>query len=129
MNISCSLFLLGMGEMSGGPAPIDKIPVPEKNYSAGVLDRQGVQTNLQSFSFEGKGYLAAKHGNASVAIPFEKINEIQFQGPEGDQIGAKVILRDQKTIWIKIERRAKFYGKTDFGTYQIEAQHLKLIRF
>ena len=127
--LACFLFLLGMGELGGGPGPIDKIPAPEKNYSAAVLDREGVRTTLQSFSFEGKVFLAAKHGSASVAIPFDKIAEIQFQGPEGNETGVKVILRDQKSIQLKVEKRAKFFGKTDFGTYQVEAKDLKSVRF
>jgi hypothetical protein len=125
----CFFFLLGMGELGGGPTPIDKIPTPEKNLSAMVLDREGVQTTLQSFSFEGKIFLAGKHGSASIAVPFDKISEIQFEGQEGSEMGARLILRDQKTVLIKVEKRSKFFGKTDFGTYQVEAKDLKFIRF
>ncbi len=127
--LTCFFFLLGMGELGGGTAPIDKIPTPEKNFSAAVLDREGVQTTLQSFSFEGKIFLAGKHGSASIAVPFDKISEIQFQGQEGGEMGARVVLRDQKTVPIKVEKRSRFFGKTDFGTYQIEAKDLKSVRF
>ena len=122
------IFLLGMGELGGGPSPIDKIPAPEKNFSAAVLDREGVQTALQSFSFEGKTFLAGKHGSASIAVPFEKIAEIQFQGQEGNEMNVRIVLRDQKTVPIKMDKRSRFFGKTDFGTYQIEAKDLKTIR-
>ena len=88
-----------------------------------------MQTTLQSFSFEGKIFLAGKHGSASIAVPFDKISEIQFQGQEGSEIVARVILRDQKTVPIKVEKRSKFFGKTDFGTYQVDAKDLKSIRF
>jgi hypothetical protein len=127
--LACFFFLLGMGDLGGGPAPIDKIPTPEKNFSATVLDREGMQTTLQSFSFEGKIFLAGKHGSASIAVPFDKISEIQFQGQEGSEMAARVILRDQKTVPVKVEKRSKFFGKTDFGTYQVEAKDLKSIRF
>jgi len=123
------LFLLGMGELGGGSATIDKIPAPEKNFSAAVLDREGVQTRLQGFSFEGKIFLAGKHGSAAVTVPFEKIAEIQFQGQDGSELGARVILRDQKIFQMKVEKRSKFFGRTDFGTYQVEAKDLKSIRF
>jgi hypothetical protein len=118
-----------MGELGGGPAPVDKIPTPEKNYSAVLLDRQGVQTTIQSFSFEGKIFLAGKLGSASIAVPFEKIAEIQFQGQEGSETTASVVLRDQKTVQLKMDKRSKFFGKTDFGTYQVEAKDLKTVRF
>jgi hypothetical protein len=127
--LACFFFLLGMGDLGGGPAPIDKIPTPEKNFSAAVLDREGVQTTLQSFSFEGKIFVSGKHGSASIAVPFDKISEIQFQGQEGSEMGARIILRDQKTVPIKVEKRSKFFGKTDFGTYQVEVKDLKSIRF
>jgi hypothetical protein len=123
-----AFFLLGMGELGGGPAPIDKIPTPEKNFAAAVVDREGVQTTLQFFSLEGKIFLAGKHGSASIAVPFEKIAEIQFSGPEGSEIQVRVLLRDQKSVPVKIDKRSKFFGKTDFGTYQIEAKDLKTIR-
>ena len=123
------LFLVGMGELGGGSTPLNKIPVPEKNFSAAVIDREGVQSTLQSFSLEGKIFLAGKHGSASIAVPFEKIAEIQFQGQEGNEMAARVILRDQKTVQMKIEKRSKFFGKTEFGTYQVEAKDLKSIRF
>jgi hypothetical protein len=127
--LTCFFFLVGMGEFGGGPAPIDKIPAPEKNFSAAVLDREGVQTKLQAFSFEGKTFLAGKHGSASVTVPFEKIAEIQFPGPDGKETDVHVILRDQKSVLMKIEKRSKFFGKTDFGTYQVETKDLKSIRF
>ena len=127
--LTCFFFLLGMGELGGGRAPIDKIPVPEKNFSAVVIDREGVQSTLQSFSLEGKIFLAGKLGSASIAVPFDKIAEIQFQGQEGNEMTARVILRDQKTLQIKMEKRSKFFGKTEFGTYQVEAKDLKSIRF
>ncbi|MBI5969253.1 MAG: hypothetical protein HY882_15515, partial [Deltaproteobacteria bacterium] len=53
---SSLLFLMGMGEL-GGTAPLDKIPAPEKNFTASVVDRQGIQTTLAQFSQEGKVYL------------------------------------------------------------------------
>ena len=78
--LACFFFLLGMGELGGGSAPVDKIPTPEKLFSAAVVDREGVQTTLQSFSFEGKIFLSGKHGSASITIPFEKIAEIRGEG-------------------------------------------------
>jgi hypothetical protein len=122
------IFLLGMGELGGGPTPIDRIPAPEKLFSAALLDREGVQTTLQSFSLEGKVFLAGKHGSASIAVPFENIAEIQFQGQEGSEMNVRVVLRDQKTVQIRMDKRSRFFGKTDFGTYQIEAKDLKTIR-
>lgn len=126
--LACFFFLLGMGELGGGSTPVDKIPTPEKPFSAAVVDREGVQSTLQSFSFEGKIFLAGKHGSASITVPFDKISEIQFQGQEGGEMIARVTLRDQKNVSLKVEKRSKFFGRTEFGTFQVETKDLKSVR-
>jgi len=125
---SSFLFLMGMGDL-GGTAPVDKIPVPEKNFAVRVIDSQGIQTSLSQFSFEGKVFLAGKRGSATVTIPFEKISHLDLQGQEGNEALATVILRDQKKIEVKVDKRSKFYGKAEFGTFQIDMKDLKSVSF
>lgn len=125
---STVLFIMGMGEL-GSAAPADKIPVPEKNFNTLVIDREGIQTALSQFSFDGKVSLSGKRGSATVAIPFEKISQVELQGQEGSEVLAKVTLLDQKSIEVKVDKRSKFYGKAEFGTFQIEIKDLKSIRF
>ena len=122
------LFLMGMGEM-GGAVPADKTPTPEKNFAVRVTDREGIQTSLNQFSQEGKVSLAGKRGSATVSIPFEKISQFQIQSVEGSDVQAKVSLRTQESLDIKIEKKAKFYGKADFGSFQIEVKELKAVNF
>ena len=125
----CSiLFLLGMGDL-GGKAPKDKIPEPEKNFAVQVVDLQEIQTALRNFSQEGRVFLEGKRGKASITIPFEKISQIHLQNLKGDKISAKVSLRNGDNIEMQINRKAIFYGKAKFGTFQIEAKDLKSIRF
>ncbi len=125
---SSFLFLMGMGEL-GGSAPANKIPSPEKNFAVKATDREGIQTSLSQFSQEGKIFLAGKRGSATVAIPFEKISQIQFQAAEGNEIPAKLTLRNQESLDLKVDKRSKFYGKADFGTFQIDAKDLKAVNF
>jgi len=122
------LFLMGMGEL-GGTAAVNKIPAPEKNFTVRVTDREGIQTSLSRFSQEGKVFLAAKHGSATITIPFEKISQIQFQGTEGNEVQVKVWLKGRESLNVRVDKRAKFYGQADFGTYQIEVKDLRSIRF
>jgi hypothetical protein len=122
------LFIMGMGEM-GGAVPADKTPTPEKNFAVRVTDREGIQTSLNQFSQEGKVSLAGKRGSATVSIPFEKISQVQIQGVEGNDVQVKVSLRTQESLDIKIEKKAKFYGKADFGSFQIELKDLKAVNF
>ena len=122
------LLLMGMGGM-GGPAEVGKIPAPEKNFNARAVDRQGVQTSLSQFSQEGKVFLVGKRGDGTVTIPFEKISQIQFETLEGNAVQVKVSLRGEETINLKVDKQAKFYGKADFGTFEIAGKDLKSISF
>jgi hypothetical protein len=125
---SSLLFLMGMGGV-GGSAPADKIPSPEKNFGVKVTDREGFQTSLSQFSQEGKVFITGKRGGAIVTVPFEKISQIQLHSAEGNEIQAKLTLRTQDNLDIKVDKRAKFYGKADFGTFQIEGKDLKTVIF
>ncbi len=125
---SSLLFLTGMGEL-GGSAPADKVPSPEKNFGVKVTDREGIQTSLSQFSQEGKVFITGKRGGATVTVPFEKISQIQLKSEEGNEIQAKLTLRTQGSLDLKLDKRAKFYGKADFGTFQIEGKDLKTILF
>jgi hypothetical protein len=125
---SSLLFLMGMGGL-GGPGPVEKIPVPAKNFNARVIDHQGVQTSLSQVSFEGNVFLVGKRGDAIVTIPFEKISQVEIKGPGGNEVLAVAILRNQEKVEVKVDKNLKFYGKADFGTFQIETKDLKSISF
>jgi hypothetical protein len=125
---SSLLFLMGMGEL-GGSVPANKIPSPEKNFGVRVTDREGTQTSLSQFSQEGKIFITGKRGEAIVTVPFDKISQIQLHDGEGNEIQAKLTLRNQESLDIKVDRKAKFYGRADFGTFQIEAKDLKTVMF
>ena len=122
------LLLMGMGGM-GGPAEVGKVPTPEKSFNVRVVDRQGTQTTLSQFSQEGKAFLVGKRGAATVAIPFEKISQIQFETLEGNAVQVKVSLRGQETIDVTVDKQAKFYGKADFGTFEIAVKDIKSTSF
>lgn len=121
-------LLMGMGGMRG-PAEVGTVPTPEKNFNVRVADRQGTQTLLSQFSQEGKAFLVGKRGAATVAIPFEKISQLQFETLEGNAVQVKASLRGQETIDVKVDKQAKFYGKADFGTFEIAVKDLKSISF
>lgn len=122
------LFLMGMGGL-GGNSPIDKIPEPKKNFSVVVIDRQGVKTSLSQFSHDNMIVIAGKRGSADVAVPFEIISQVQFQGQEGNKILLEISLREPKRVEIRVDKLSKFYGKAEFGTFQIEAKDLQSINF
>ena len=49
MILGTFLCLMGMGGL-GGTAPSNQLPMPEKNFKAKVVDRDGIQTALTQFS-------------------------------------------------------------------------------
>jgi hypothetical protein len=120
------IFLMGMGGLGG--TPVEKIPTPDKNFHARIVDRDGVQTSLSQFSHDGKTFLSGKRGEGLVAVPFEKISQVQFR-TEGKSAVAKVSLRDEHSVEIMVEKQTKFYGQAEFGTFQIEAKDLKSLSF
>ena len=122
------LATMGMGEM-GGAVPADKTPTPEKNFAVRVADREDVQTSLSQFSQDGKVFLAGKRGSATVSIPFEKISRVEMGGAEGNDLRVKVSLRNGESLDLRIEKKARFFGKADFGSFQIEGKDLKTIQF
>jgi len=122
------IFIMGMGDL-GGTAAVNQIPSPEKNFSAQVVDREGIETSLSQFSQDGKIFVTGKRGSATVAVPFDKISWIQFQDPEKRDIPARLLLKDQSTVEMRLEKRSKFYGQAQFGTFQIEIKDVNSIRF
>ena len=122
------VFLMGMGGF-GGSVPVDKIPEPSKKFTAVVVDQQGLKTPLGQFSHEGKVFISGKRGSAEVAAPFENISRVLFKGQEGNDIVAEVHMREPKSVEIRVDKRSKFYGKAEFGTFQIEAKDLQSINF
>jgi hypothetical protein len=122
------IFLMGMGDL-GGSAPAGKVPAPEKNFKVRIVDREGVQTSLSLFSQEGKVFLAGKRGDAVVTIPFENVTQVQFEPLEGSDVRARVSIKGAEGVEIRLEKRAKLYGKADFGTFQIEAKDVKSVTF
>lgn len=126
--LSSLFILMGMGNVAGVPS-VEKIPTPDKNFHASVTDRQGVQTSLTQFSYDGRVFIEGKRGEGLAAIPFERISQVQFGKPQGNEIPAEVSLKDGKRFQVRLEKGSKFYGKADFGTFQIDAKDLKSLSF
>ena len=48
---------------------------------------------------------------------------------QGNEVLFVVGLRNQEKVEVKVDKSSKFYGKADFGTFQIESKDLKSISF
>jgi len=123
--LGCFL-IAGMGGLGGTPA--NRVPTPEKDFSATFTDKQDVETVCTQISREGEVFLLGKKGEGIVTVSFEKIRAVKFKDG-GDTVTAMIELTDGKTIEIEVDKRQRFFGKVDFGTFKIEVNSLKTVTF
>ena len=127
--IQCTLLLiavpvlLGMGTLQG-PASPEKIPIPEKKYNAIFLDQMDVITECGEASIDGTTFLEGKRGEGTYTVPFDKIDQISFR-MDAERLTGIVKLRDGEVSEFVLNKTQKAYGKTKYGTFQIQLSDLK----
>jgi len=119
-------LLTGMGGMEERPS--DRVPTPENNFSATFIDKQDVVTKIMQVSRQGEVFLLGKKGKGTVTVSFKKINTVEFKN-EKNMMTAVIELTNGKNIELKVDKNHTFYGKVDFGTFQIKTADLKKIIF
>lgn len=126
-----ALLLMGLG--NGGDATRSNIPVPERNYTVTIADRQGRSLEAERFTWEGKVFFKANFGAAAVTLPFEKLSELtlQHQADAGspELIAASALLKTGETVQVTLERTSKCFGTTRFGDYEIFIKDVGSIKF
>lgn len=124
--LSVMPVVMGMGTISGGP--MHKIPTPATNFSATIIDSQGIITKVTQISFDGKVYLTGSRGNATVTVPFEKISSVQVGKLEEDKkVSAFITLKEGGTLNLRVDGKMPCYGSADFGNLRIEFKDLKKV--
>ena len=119
-------LLMGMG-MNGNNVK-HKIPTPDKNFSATIVDSQGVTTKVTQITFDGKTYLTGQRGNTTVTIPFDKISSVQTgKLAEDKKVSAFITLKAGGTLNITVEGNLPCYGSADFGNVQVEFKDIKKV--
>lgn len=119
-------FIMGMGAGSGNIT--SNIPIPDKNFSATIVDSEDVTTKVSRITFDGKTYLAGIRGNTVVTIPFEKIDSIKVEKSEGNKkVKAIVTLKGDGTLNMTVEGKTPCYGSADFGNVRIEFKDIKIL--
>ena len=102
----------------------EKIPVPEKKYSATFIDQTDLMMDCRNISIDGDTFVEGKRGNGTITIPFEIINEVSFM-LEGEKLTGVIKLRDGSIVQLLLLKNQKAYGQTKYGTYQIKLSDLK----
>jgi hypothetical protein len=119
------LSLLGMGRLDSDSKP-EEIPTPDRDVTAVIADVEGLTLTLSQFSINGQTVLSGKMGAGKAAVLFSQIKTVTLAA-EAKALRARVELADQQTMNLILDRGLTAYGRTRFGAYQIQLDHLKKI--
>lgn len=125
------LIIMGWVIFAGmGRAPESEIPKPSIDFTATVVDDQGISTKCSFVTWEGQLFFIGARGKGSVSIPFEKVKKVVFIGEtrEGKK-DAQVTMRSGEVVAVTFDDESRFYGTTSFGTYKILTKNIKEIIF
>lgn len=115
-------FIMAMSSL-GGDSP-DKIPVPTKKFQGSFVDQMDVIAEAKDISIDGGTFLEGKKGEGTFTVAFENIQYINFLLRD-EKLIAVVKLREGNNVEFGVNKKAKAYGKTKFGTFQIKLLDLK----
>jgi hypothetical protein len=119
---------LGLG--GGGGVKPGKVPIPARNFTAEVTDRQGVVTRTSRVSCEGEVFFAGKRGETTLTVGFDRIRRIRFTTSGEKAVEAIVEMAGGgEPLRLRVDRDLVCAGMTDFGTVQVEAGDLQAIVF
>lgn len=122
--IIIALFLTGMGTL--GEKETSKIPEPEYNFSAIIIDQFDVSSVVNFFSIDGLTFISGKRGNATISVPFDNIKSTKFYKKDS-KLSAIVIMRDGAEIELKIDKEHVLYGRLPYGILSIDIIDVKKI--
>jgi len=109
---------------SEGPT---RIPEPEQNYRARVIDMEGVSVDLTNFSIDGQVFVLGNLGDGSLAVPFEKVKSIDLV-KKGEAMQAHLTLHKEKPVDLNVKAALNAYGKTEYGNFRIKLGQVKSIQ-
>lgn len=122
-----ALLCMGMGDLGGQPK--GAVPETDVPVQAKIKDHQGITTSLEQFSMDGETYLDAWRGQGKLTIPFQNIDTLSFGERKGDEVKVEVKLKSGEIMSLSVPSRAKFYGSTGFGAFQIKSRDVDSIDF
>ena len=119
-----AFFTIGMGTF--GEKEPTKIPEPTDNFSATVIDQGDVSSDITLFSLDGQTFISGRYGGATVSIPFDNIQEMDFYA-KGSDLFATVIMRKAPQVELKMDKDRIFYGQLPYGLFSIKIGDVKKI--
>ena len=123
-----AFILLGLG--GRGLEQFRSIPVPEKNFSAKVIDKTGTEVSVNFFSWEGQVYFAGYKGEGAFTVSFDKVNKAEFgEKTSKGKVKVRLYLKDGSVFEMEMDADKFFYGKTPLGNYRIKVSNVRIIEF
>jgi len=122
-----AMLCMGMGDLGGQPK--GTVPETDVPIQAEIKDHKGITTSLEQFSMDGETYLDAWRGQGKLTIPFQNIDTLSFRELKGDEVKVDVKLKSGEIMSLTVRSRAKFYGSTGFGAFQIKSRDVDSIDF
>ncbi len=119
-----TFFAVGMGAL--GEKEPTKIPEPDDNFSATVIDQGDVSSDITLFSLDGQTFISGRYGGGMVSIPLDNIQEMDFYA-KGTDIFATVIMRKAPQVELKMDKDRIFYGQLPYGLFSIKIEDVKKI--
>lgn len=114
----------------GGDNPPSRIPIPAREFKARVEDHGGTVVEVDRVTYNGEVFLYGKLGLAQVTLPFESLARVEFtRADDPKKRLATATTIDGNTLTITVEYDTPCYGRTRFGNYAIDAEHLRRIEF
>lgn len=118
-------LVVGMG---GRPGP--EVPVPDRDFTATVIDDQDISTALTQVSWEGETFFKADRGTGIVTVSFEKVRKIVRIGePANSTVDFKIVLKDGQEVVVTFDGDVRLFGNTSYGTYRIYAKNISELVF
>jgi hypothetical protein len=119
-----AFFALGMGTF--GEKEPSKIPEPDDDFSATVIDQGDLSSEITLFSLDGQTFISGRYGGATVSIPFGNIQEMDFYA-KGSDLFATVVMRKRPQVELKMDKDVIFYGQLPYGLFSIKIGEVKKI--
>jgi len=125
--IALGVMAAGMGTTGRGPG---EIPIPSKDFSAVIVDRQSIATQVTQISFNGQATLQGTRGEGSLIIPFDRIKTISFSDADTQKRRARITFKDAgESVDVIVDGQLKVYGKSRFGAFEITTKNIQRIDF
>ena len=124
VTVCLAFFSAGMGGL--GEQDPTKIPEPLHDFSATVVDQRDIASDITLMSLDGQTFLIGKRGGATVSIPFENIEAIEFS-MSGKDVYAAVTMKGQPRVELKMEKDRVVYGQLSYGNFAIKVEYIRKI--